>query len=375
MNHVSYQVALPSRILFGNHSAQQLNPLLPPDCRRILLVTGAHLAAGDPHGIIRQLQTRSELEIVTGISPEPPLEEVDRIVQSGRRFHAQAVIAMGGGSVMDAAKAAAALIPCNGTTMDYFSGREAITGKGLFFAALPTSAGTGAEMTNNSVLTETSSHVKKSLRSPWMIADLAVVDPVLTLSCPPRVTAASGLDAFVQAVESFTSPRANTVSRALSAEAARKITGSLRTAYQHPENLSARAEMAEGSMLAGMAFAQTGLGAVHGLAHPIGSLRKVPHGMACAILMKPVFAWNAEICSDEYAELARICSFGDSAKDLIAGATALSGDLGVADRFSEFGLQESDFDFVVKNCRSASMSQNPRPMNDADVIAVLKHLI
>ena len=230
---------------------------------------------------------------------------MDRLIRAGRDFRAECVVAVGGGSVMDSAKAAAALIPLDGWCADYFSGEREIPGKGLFFAALPTTAGTGAEITNNSVLTDPATKIKKSLRHPSMVADLAIDDPMLPLSCAPSLTAASGLDAFVQAFESCTSPKANTATRALAYAAIRRIRESLIPAFRCPDDIEARSGMCEGSLLSAMAFSQTGLGAIHGLAHPIGSLLHVPHGKACATLIPAVVAWIF-LLRQEYASIAEV---------------------------------------------------------------------
>ena len=374
MAYAPFTLTYPSKIRFEIGASARLASELA-SFKRILLVTGSHFAGSADFETLKQSLGTFSVRHESAIHPEPPLADVDRLIRAGREFSADCVVAVGGGSVIDAAKAAAALIPLDGWCADYFSGTREIPGKGLFFAALPTSSGTGAEITNNAVLTDASTRIKKSLRHSSMVADLALVDPVLTLSCPPSQTAASGLDAFVQAFESFTSPRASSVSRALSCEAIRKIRENLRNACIYPSVLDYRAEMSEGSLLSAMAFSQTGLGAIHGLAHPIGSLLHVPHGKACAILIPSVVTWNLSACRDEYAAIARACGFGSTAEDFLNGTLELCRELEVPAGFSEYGLNESHFDFIVKNCRSASMKQNPRPMSDDDVRSLLKSLL
>ena len=374
MAYAPFTLTYPAKIRFEIGSAAHLAAELAP-FRRILLVTGSHFAGSADFDMLMRSLSDFSVRHESAVHPEPPLEDVDRLIRAGRECSAECVVAVGGGSVIDAAKAAAALIPLDGWCADYFSGKREIPGKGLFFAALPTSSGTGAEITNNAVLTDAATKIKKSLRHPSMAADLALVDPVLTLSCPPAQTAASGLDAFVQAFESCTSPRASSVSRALAYAAIRKIRENLRNACTYPSVLDYRAEMSEGSLLSAMAFSQTGLGAIHGLAHPIGSLLHVPHGKACAILIPAVTAWNLPCCREEYAAIARACGFGSDAEDFLAGALDLCRALEVPRNFSEYGLMESHFDFIVKNCRSASMKLNPRPMSDDEVRSLLEKLL
>lgn len=370
----TYSLHYPAEISFGAGICAGLPEKLT-GFRRILLAAGSHFMKTAEYGKLLDTLKNFEIRTVSGIHPEPPLEDVDRLIAAGRDFQADAVIAVGGGSVIDCAKAAAALIPPGGSCADYFSGAKDIPGKGLFFAALPTTAGTGAEITNNAVLTDNTTHIKKSLRHPAMAADLAMVDPLLTVSCPASLTAASGLDAFVQAFESCTSPKASAASCALSFAALKKISGNLEKAVQNGSDLPARTEMAEGSMLSAMAFSQTGLGAIHGLAHPIGSLLHVPHGKACATLIPAVVEWNLPLCSGMYGQMAEVCGFGSTAEDFLRGCVELCRRLGIRCDFSEYGLNESHFGFIVKNCRSASMKLNPRAMSDDEVINLLRGLV
>ena len=374
MNPANYQLHYPAEIVFGCGTAKVLAEKLAP-FKKVLLVAGTHFSRSAEFDTLLVSLKNFSVKTETGIHAEPPLADVDRVTVSGRDFQAEAVVAIGGGSVIDCAKAAAALIPLSGSCAEYFSGSRAIPGKGLFFAALPTTSGTGAEITNNSVLTDPETRIKKSLRHPSMVADLAMVDPELTVSCPPALTAASGLDAFVQAFESYTSPKASAVTQALSCAALIKFAANLEKACQDGSDLAVRTEMAEGSMMSAMAFSQTGLGAIHGLAHPIGSLLGVPHGKACAALIPAVVEWNLPLCEVQYGEIARKCGFGRTADDFLAVCLELCRKTGVKAGFRDYGLNESHFDFIVKNCRSASMKLNPRPMTDDEVRNMLKGLV
>ena len=380
----SYSVTLPRRILFGCGSVNELSKELPGTCKNVLLAVGNHALK---NGIVTQIENIlrqggvEHIYTVSGIPPEPALAEIDRLVAIGRKSRVDSVIAVGGGSVIDAAKAAAALIPLDGCCADYFFGHKSIPGRTLFFAALPTTAGTGAEMTNNAVLTDPESRIKQSLRSSAMVADLALVDPEFTYSCPAELTAASGLDAFVQAVEAYTNPKASIFSKELALTAAGKIYFHIREACTENPAAGHRDSMAEGSMLTGMAFAQCGLGAVHGLAHPIGSLLRIPHGVACAVLMPYIFEFNMPACQQQYSELAEKlqmlspldrCSLAACADVFIQQIKKLVCDLNIPPDFSVYGLNESHFEFILKNCRSGSMKSNPRFMSDEEVLTILK---
>jgi alcohol dehydrogenase class IV len=206
-----------------------------------------------------------------------------------------------------------------------------------------------------------------------MVPDVAIIDPVLTLSASPALTAASGLDAYTQAVESYISLNANETTKALALKAVRLIFNNLRQACNEPDNIEFRKGMAEGSMISAMAFSQSGLGAVHGLAHPIGSLLKIPHGITCAILLPHILKWNKPESEEEYSELAQSCN-AKTSEEFIAKTIALCSELGIPEGFKNNGLEEKHFDFILKNCRSNSMKTNPRQMEDNDVLNLLNKL-
>ena len=372
-----YDLTLPRKICFGVHSSERLPEILPASARRVFLVAGSHTVRSGLAGRLVSLlkQSGREVLLVEGAGSEPPPEEIDSLVKAAREFRADCAAAVGGGSVIDAAKAAAALVPMEGCCMDYFSGKAAIDRPGLFFAAIPTTAGTGAEMTSNSVLTDPSSNVKKSLRSPFMTPAAALNDPLLLADAPLPVIAFCGLDAFVQAAECYTSTRGNPVSRALALSALKALAVNLPAFYDDPRNEAARDRTAEASMTTGIAFAQTGLGAVHGLAHPAGALLHIPHGEACAILMPSVFRFNAETVPGPYEEMARALNVGTGASDFIRFTESLNRKFGIPADLKSFGLKREHFPFLIKNCRSGSMKTNPRPMSDEQVRSLLTSLL
>ena len=385
----SFAIHTPRDIVFGRGKSALLAAYLPASAKRVLVISGRHAADAEAKTIADSLTSSGrETRIFAETMAEPSPGAVDTATAAIRAWNADAVVAVGGGSVIDTAKAAAALSRLDGSCIKYFNGtRELVVTDRPFFAALPTTSGTGAEMTNNSVLTDPATQIKKSIRHPGMTADLAVVDPDLTVNCPRGVTVASGLDALVQAVEAFVSPKGTDYTRALAKAAACKLYGALKSimheswkdAGDEPAlDLAFRVDMAEGSMLAGMAFAHAGLGAVHGLAHPVGSLLHVPHGVSCAILMLPVFQFNMNACGRLYAELAHEFLPKEPRPDaalFIAAMRELSLGLGVPDHLRDYGLAEEHLPFIVANCRSNSMKNNPEPMSDEQVVTLLKSLM
>lgn len=385
----SFAIHTPRDIVFGRGKAALLASYLPASAKRVLVISGRHAADAEAKTIADSLTASGRgTRIFAETMAEPSPGAVDTATAAIRSWNADAVIAVGGGSVIDTAKAAAALSRLEGSCIEYFNGtRELVVTDRPFFAALPTTSGTGAEMTNNSVLTDPATQIKKSIRHPGMTADLAVVDPDLTVNCPRGVTVASGLDALVQAVEAFVSPKGTDYTRALAKAAACKLYGALKRitheswkdAGDEPApDAGFRVDMAEGSMLAGMAFAHAGLGAVHGLAHPVGSLLHVPHGVSCAILMLPVFQFNMNACGRLYAELSHAFLPKEPRPDaalFIAAMRELSLGLGVPDHLRDYGIAEKHLPFIVANCRSNSMKNNPEPMSDEQVVALLHGLM
>ncbi len=362
------QVALPREIHFGRGIRNRLVAALPPG--PVLFIAGSHAGKRIREEVLPRLGSWP-CRLICGVSPEPPLEEVEAALAAGRELGTVAVVGWGGGSAIDVAKSVAVLLPCPGSVADYFYGRSTIPGKGAFFAALPTTAGTGAELTSNAVLRDPATGIKQSLRGGDMFADLALIDPELVYDCPPPVIAASGFDALTQAIESFLSRRATQVSRLLAGQAAELLLSHLLPAYRNDRTKIDK--VTEGSMLGAAAFGQSGLGAVHGLAHPIGSILHVPHGVCCAILLPTILHWNLEVAREPFAELANRLS-GQSPEELIETIARLREELGLPSDFKGYRLAPEHYPFILANCRSGSMKCNPRELSDHDVTQILEEL-
>ena len=309
-----------------------------------------------------------------GVPHDPPLACVDELAARLRDSGANLVVAVGGGSTLDAAKAAAVLAPANLPVTAVFQGRLPVPPFGLPFFALPTTAGTGAEITNNAVLTDPVSGDKKSIRSPGMIARAALVDVELTLSQPPHLTAWSGLDALTQAVESYLSNRASTPTRALAAAATAQLYAHLPAAVADGTDRAARTAIAEGSLLSAMAFSQSALGAVHVLAHPIGTLADLPHGLTCAILLPHVLRLNAPACGPLLDELAVACGLRTGA-EFTAAITRLCHELDVPPDFHATKLRRERLPDILARCRSNSMGANPRVLTDVEITKFIAPLL
>lgn len=285
---MNFEFATATRIVFGPGSLQQLESIAKPLGSRPFVVTGRDVS--------RVPKSVAFLAASTfGVSGEPTFDLVRTAAAKARAAQCDAVIAIGGGSVIDAGKAIAMLLANGGDPLDYAEvigeGRP-ITQPSVPFIAVPTTAGTGSEVTRNAVLGSKDHGIKVSLRSPHMLPSVALVDPALTLGLPPAITAATGMDALSQVIEPFVSVRANPMTDALCREGILRIARSIRRVFHDGRDLEARTDLALGAMLSGLALANAGLGAVHGFAAAIGGEYAAPHGAVCAALLAPVMEFN-----------------------------------------------------------------------------------
>jgi alcohol dehydrogenase class IV len=379
---MDFEFATASRIIVGSGRAAELPDVVASLGSRVLVFTGANPARHEQ--LLLGLRPRVAVFPVTG---EPTID-LARVGAAAARDHgADVVAAIGGGSVIDTAKAVAMLMGNGGDPLDYLEvvgeGRP-ITQPSAPCIAIPTTAGTGAEVTANAVLASPAHQLKASLRSPLMIPRVALVDPQLTVSCPPPVTAASGLDALTQCLEPFVSVRANPLTDGLAREGLRRAAAGLRAAFHDGTDLIARTDMAICSLLGGMALANAKLGAVHGLAGVIGGRADVPHGMACAALLAPVMRANVRALRlsgnpsvRRYTEVARLLT-GNRSASIDDGVAWIRETTIVlrAPRLGTFGLKAQDADDIAaKAAQSSSMKGNPVTLPHADLVSILLQAI
>jgi alcohol dehydrogenase class IV len=362
----TFALQLPPRILFGEGTADAVPDAVAALGERILIVTGS-----DPRrfgDLIDAVAEAGSGSAVVPVAGEPTVDDARTATEAGHRIGAEAVVGIGGGSVLDLAKAAAMLLGNGGDPLDYLevigSGAP-ITRAALPLVALPTTAGTGSEVTANAVLAAPDHRVKASLRSPLMLPRMAVVDPVLTLACPPAVTAASGMDALTQCLEPYVSNRANPVTDGWARTGLQAAGRGLRRAFSDGDDLVARTDMAMASLMGGLALANAKLGAVHGFAAVIGGMTDAPHGAICAALLAPVY--RANIAHATGAVAAR---YTDAARWLTGDpqASALDGlrwiehtrEQFALPPLSQYGLGPGETaEVVAKAARASSMQGNP----------------
>lgn len=376
---------LSTRIIFGEGSLRELSSQSHAYGSKVMLVSGKNALA--KNGIIARVMSQLTEADVTAVEfaavePEPSLDTVRKGLELARKEQVDWVAGLGGGSALDVAKTIAGLFFTQNDPAFYFRGGP-IEQPGLPFVAVPTTSGSGAEVTFNAVLTDLDTKIKQSLRDPRLAAKVAIVDPVLTYSMPETVTAHSGMDALVQAIEAFTSKGANPFTDIYAYSAVERISANLGQSFQNGRDAKARSEMALGSLMAGIAFSNARLGAVHGLAHSVGMKSGKPHGLVCAVLLTPVMRFNLAVCFEKYAKIAQAMGLPvradhemDAAQAAIEAVLELERQLGIPECLRDLGISEMDFrDIVKESLPSGSLKANPRAALDQDLMNILKEAL
>ncbi|MDH7512975.1 MAG: iron-containing alcohol dehydrogenase [Clostridiales bacterium] len=368
---------MPTQIVFGSGTIARLTGIIKEKLKasRPFLVTDKGIAAA---GILNRVkEPLAGVPVFDEIEPNPRHATVDRGGELVRALQPDLVIGLGGGSVLDAAKAMALLATNPGLIEDY-EGREKYETAPLPVLAIPTTCGTGSEVTWVSVITHTGRRFKMSVKGPLMFPAVALVDPDLLVTLPSHLVASTGLDALTHAVEAYTSKPASPITDALALEASRLIFRYLPAAYKDIRNdAEAREGLMLGSLLAGMAFGNSDVGAVHCLAEAIGSLYDTPHGVANAVFLPYVMEFNYPAAREKYAVIAAAVGFGAANQDEGAGALirkikALSHSLSISS-FRDLRIPEGDFVAIAqKSFENNSNASNPRPVSADDYLAILK---
>jgi alcohol dehydrogenase class IV len=367
----TFEYSTASRIIFGPGTIDKAGKIIAALGRSCLLVTGGNPSRAKR--LSKELEReRVEYEIFS-VPGEPSIGTIDEGVSIARNAKHAAIVGFGGGSAIDSAKAIAGLVSNEGHVIDYLEvigGGKPLRAPGLPCIAIPTTAGTGAEVTKNSVLSSPEHRQKVSLRSPFLLPSVAIVDPDLTLDLPPDITASTGLDAFTQVLEPYVSVRSNPFTDALCRDALPRAARSLEQCYNKGDDRAAREEMALCSLFGGLALANAGLGAVHGFAGAIGGMFSAPHGAVCAALLPSVIRKNIEALKNRapnnpalprYDEIAVIVTGNRSAKaiDAAAWTSDLCQRLDIKP-LGAYGMKESDIPIVAEmSTKASSMKGNP----------------
>ena len=382
-----FEFATAGRIIFGQGKVGEVGQLAVQMGKHALVITGSHVERAA--GLIQVLEDKGMRVTTFQVRGEPDT----RIVAEGSRLarlrRCDVVIGMGGGSVIDAGKAIAALVTNHGDIFDFLEvvGKaQAITRPPLPYIAIPTTAGTGAEVTKNAVLVSKEHGVKVSMRSYMLLPRIVVVDPELTYSMPPHVTANTGLDALTQLIEAYVSLNANPITDGMCREGIMRSARSLEIAYRDGNNAAAREDMAIASLLSGMALANAKLGAVHGFAAPLGGMFNAPHGAICARLLPIVMETNVQALKTREIG-SRALKRYDEIAQMITGDGKAKAEKGVewvrdlckrldVEPLSGLGLSRSDIPEIVERAkRASSMKGNPVELTDKELTGILERVL
>ena len=371
------------RIVFGTGTVARLPELASPLGKKTLIVCGAHPQRIAP--IIESLHQKNLQTILFSIDGEPRVSVIEAAVDQARSQQCELIIGIGGGSVLDAGKAVAILLTNPGDPLDYLEiiGRgKPLTHPPLPYIAVPTTAGTGTEVTTNAVIESPSHRLKVSLRSPLMLPKIALIDPELTISMPPRLTAFTGLDALTQVMEPYVSHLANPMTDLFCREGIKRAAQALAAAFDNGSNLEARESMSLVGLYGGLALANAKLGAVHGFAGPFGGMYEAPHGAVCAALLPHVMEANIQALQlrapshpsvSRYQEVARLLT-GNREADIMEGPAAIKK---MTTTFSipglqSYGLQPEDMELLInKAAQASSMQGNPVILSRQELAAIL----
>jgi alcohol dehydrogenase class IV len=371
------------RITFGCGSLENLgNEIKRVNGSKVLVVTDPGLkTAGVLDAVTAALdKTKLNYSVFAEVEPDPRVEVALGCVETAKDYRPDVIVGLGGGSSLDISKITSVLLTNEGPIEKYF-GMELVPRPGVPLILIPTTAGTGSEMTSICVLSDTKNQVKKGIVSEHMFARTALLDPQLTLALPPRVTAMTGMDALVHAIESFVGVRASVFTDTLNLQAIRLVAANLRLAYANGANLAARENMLHASCLAGMAFSNTQNGLDHALALAIGGKFHLPHGLLTAFILPWVMEFNLIAAPKKYIQIAK--AFGERPKRLseidgarlsVKSVKALLDDVGISYRLSSYGVPREEFPALAKATVGAVrlISNNPRSVTEQDVIGILE---
>ena len=379
-----FEFSTANRIIFGEGVLAQLGKIASGFGEHALIVQGSGSVSLDPLWAV--LKSAGVTGSVFQVESEPDIPTISAGIEQAKNQHCQLVIGIGGGSVLDTAKAIAAMLTNPGELIDYLevvgAGKE-IPNPAAPMIALPTTAGTGTEVTRNAVIASPEHQVKVSLRSQKMIPSVALIDPVLTYSMPPSVTASTGMDALTQVIEGYVSSSANPMTDLVCRDGIYRGARSILNAYQNGQDQLARFNMCLTSLYGGLALANGGLGAVHGFAGPIGGMYNTPHGMICASLLPYVMKYNVIAMAEHGDQSAGTTRFlqiarwitGDphaSINDGVTWVAKLAEALKIPG-LQAIGIAQEDFDLIIAKAQvSSSMKKNPVKLDVSYLKAILE---
>ena len=362
------------RIIMGAGALKNIVPEIKRQgCRKVFIITDPGIVSAGIAGQLEAFLNEGEIafDCFDKVEPDPRVEIAIEAAIAVKTFGADIVIGIGGGSAIDIAKISALLANNEGSLHDFF-GIDLVPNPGLKTIIIPTTAGTGSEVTPIVILSDEVEKLKKGVVSPYLFPTLALLDPELTVGLPAKVTAATGMDALIHAIEAFTSKNSYGFTDMLAREAILLIAGNIRTAYANGTDMEARSKLLEGSLLAGMAFANAGVTAVHAFAYPIGAEFHIPHGVANSIMLVPVMEFNMIGNLNKFGQLADLLgqktdnmNIREKAQAAVNALRTLTEDLEIPKSLRQFKITDSDLPMLAEGVMKVTrlLANNPRAMS------------
>jgi len=375
-----FDFSLPTKIIYGPGVVARVGEqILQAGGKKVLIVTDKGIARTPIIPKVTAVLEEAGVEycVFDGVEANPKDVNCEAGAALARQEGTDCLLAVGGGSPIDCAKSIGVLLAHNADKIKRYEGKTAATEPIPLLITVPTTAGTGSELTFSSVITDTVNHYKMTIKSQYTAAAIAICDPELTMSVPPAVTAATGVDALVHAIEGFTATCAEPIANAVALYAIELIYGNLVKAYKNGSDLDARAAMLMGSMLAGISFSHSDVASVHCIAEALGSLYDLPHGTCNAIFLPYVMTYNKPYCVEKYARIAKAMGFTfdtdeEGADKAVAAVIQLTRDVELPS-FASLSMEESFFPKIAElSEKNNSNPSNPRPMTKADYEVILQ---
>ena len=376
-----FSFTLPTNIIYGPGCLKELSKEMKAfGGKRPIIVTDKGVRSA---GILDKITSildvdKIEYIIYDGVEANPKDVNAEEGAKIAREFGADSIVAVGGGSPIDCAKSIGVLLAHNADKIKKYEGKTAATEPLPLLITIPTTSGTGSELTFSSVITDTANNYKMTIKSQYTAAKVAICDPELTLSLPSHITASTGMDALTHAIEAYTATVAEPISDAMALYAIELIYSNLVTAVNNGSDLDARSAMLLGSMMAGIAFSHSDVASVHCVAESLGGIYDLPHGVCNAIFLPYVMDYNMKYCEEKYARIAKAMGIAfdtteEGAKVAVAAVKKLAVDVKLP-LFSSLTVNENDFDMLAEmSQRNISTDSNPRPMKKEDYMIVLKN--
>lgn len=376
-----FSFTLPTKIVYGPGCISSLiDELQLNNCSSPIIVTDKGvIKAGILDKITSLLgQNNISFTVYDGVEPNPKDVNVEEGTRIAREFGADSIIAIGGGSPIDCAKSVGVLLAHDGDRIKKYEGKSAATKPLPLLITIPTTSGTGSELTFSSVITDTENHYKMTVKSQYTAAKVAICDPELTLSLPAHITASTGMDALTHAIEAYTATCAEPISDAMALYATELIYNNLVSAFNDGENLEARSAMLLGSMIAGIAFSHSDVASVHCIAESLGGVYDLPHGVCNAVFLPHVMEYNMEYSVERYARIAKAMGLSfenetEGAKKAVQAVKKLAVDVKLP-LFSSLNVNTDDFEKIAEmSVKNISTESNPRPMTKEDYLTVIEN--